>query len=298
LVFVEVGGGIRTYTRAGVDVLDGYPQTEMCAGGRGQILVPWPNRLGDGRYTWGPRTLQLALTEPDHHNAIHGLVRWANWQVEAVSDREGRASHRLHPQSGWGWILDIRVSYYLDESGLAVTTSVTNAGPEGEGPCPIGIGWHPYLSAFGGRVDDAVLTLPAATGYRTDERGLPVGCFDVAGTDLDFTTGRRIGSAVLDTAFTDLSRDAAGRSWVELAASASAQADAHSPVWMWLDEAYTHLMVFSGDTLGDLSRRRRGLAVEPMTCAPDAFRSGDGLQSLELGQTLTASWGLADSRAG
>jgi aldose 1-epimerase len=59
-----------------------------------------------------------------------------------------------------------------------------------------------------------------------------------------------------------------------------------------MDRAYTHLMIFSGDTLGDAARRRRGLAVEPMTCAPDMLRSGDGRLILEPGQTFAAAWGL------
>jgi aldose 1-epimerase len=164
--------------------------------------------------------------------------------------------------------------------------------PEGigdaAGSCPFGVGWHPYVAAFGGVVDDTVLKVPAATAYRADERGLPEARYGVDGTDVDFRAGRRIGPARLDTAFTDLARGDSGRAVVELAPAAADQAG----VRMWMDGGYTHVMVFSGDTLADPARRRRGLAIEPMTCAPNALRSGDGLLTLEEGQTIAVAWGM------
>jgi aldose 1-epimerase len=52
-------------------------------------------------------------------------------------------------------------------------------------------------------------------------------------------------------------------------------------------------MLFTGDSLPDASRRRGGLGVEPMTCAPNAFASGDGLRVLEPGESFSAAWGIA-----
>jgi aldose 1-epimerase len=49
-------------------------------------------------------------------------------------------------------------------------------------------------------------------------------------------------------------------------------------------------MVFTGDPLPDVARR--SLAVEPMTCAPNAFRTGEGLLTLEPGASFTAEWGI------
>ena len=80
-VVVEVGGGLRSYTAAGADVLDGYGADEMCTSGRGQVLMPWPNRIADGSYELDGRRHQLALSEPENGNAIHGLVRWTAWSV-------------------------------------------------------------------------------------------------------------------------------------------------------------------------------------------------------------------------
>jgi aldose 1-epimerase len=294
LTVVEVGGGIRTYTSMGRAVIDGYDESEMSPGGRGQLLAPWPNRLADGSFEWDGQRLQTPLSEPENHNAIHGLVRWAAWSVAAVDGAEARLTYRLYPQPGWPWPLDLAVAYALGDDGLKVVTEVTNAGDDKSGACPVGVGWHPYLAAFGGLVDQAVLTLPAGEAYRSDGRGLPIGRHQVDGTALDFRTGRTVGEAVLDVCFTSLDRGHDGRVTVELVPTATRDGQAaHSyGIRMWMDGAYTHVMVFSGDTLADPARRRRGLAVEPMTCAADMLHNGDGRRVLEPGQSLIAAWGL------
>ena len=294
LVAVEVGGGIRTYRHNGIDILDGYSEEEVCPAGSGQLLAPWPNRLGDGRFTWNGREYQLPITEVSKSNAIHGLVRWANWTLPEPETLHSpwtagtpvehlTVSHRLHPQPGWPWALDLRVVYRLSEGGLEVRTWMTNLSEEA---CPVGIGWHPYIRAFGGTVDDIRLTLPARAAYRSDDRGLPIGSASVEELGLDFNDGRRIGDARLDAAFTDLQRGADGRCVVRV------ESEGRPAIRLWIDKQFTHLMVFTGDTIGDETRRRRGLAIEPMTAAPDMLRSGDGRQVLEPGSTLEAAWGI------
>ena len=289
LIVVEVGGGIRTYSSAGRPVLDGYHETEMCSGGRGQLLAPWPNRLTDGSFQWEGATHRSALTEPDQGNAIHGLVRWAAWSLESAGEATARMVHRLHPQPGWPWTLDLAVDYRLTPAGLEVTTAITNGSDR---PAPVGFGWHPYLLAFGTEVDDTVVTLPAATAYTTDDRGRPTGRRPVAGTDLDFTAGRPVGGAHLDNCFTDLARDGSGRAVVTLRAGKGGAGD-EGVTSLWADESFGYLMLYTGDTLADPARRRRGLAVEPMTCPPDMLRSGDGQVVLEPGATLGGTWGVS-----
>jgi aldose 1-epimerase len=281
---VEVGGGLRTYTVEAVPVLDGYAEDEMCASGRGQPLLPWPNRTGDGQYRFEGTELQLPLTEVGVGNAIHGLVRWASWEAVHASTDSITMAHRLHPQPGWSWPLDLTLHYSLSATGLEVTVGVTNVGPT---RCPWGAGFHPYLSAFGSTVDDLDLRAPGATRYLVDDRGLPTGTASVAGSDVDFRPGRRIGGAKLDVAFTDLERDPSGRAVVELATP-----DGTQRTRLWLDGRWTHLMIFTGDTLGDVGRRRQGLAVEPMSAAPDMLRTGDGLTVLEPGESWSATWGV------
>lgn len=284
LTVVEVGGGIRTYGTDAGPVLDGYAGDEMCSGARGQLLAPWPNRLADGSFEWGGHRLQTAITEVDSRTAIHGLVRWSAWTIEEVAEDRARLCHRLHPQPGWPWTVEFSVTYRLAADGLSVHTQVSNLAEEA---CPLGIGWHPYIHAFGGVVDDLTLTVPARTAYRSDDRGLPVGRYEVGGTDMDFTAGRRIGPARLDVCLTDLDREPDGRAVVELAGG-----DPPASARLWADRAYSHIMVFSGDTLADPARRRRGLAVEPMTGPPNLLRTGDGLITLGPGTTFEAAWGV------
>lgn len=283
VVIVEVGGGLREYTYAGRPVLDGYPEAEMSQSGRGQILIPWPNRLRDGRYEWEGRGLQLPLTEPDKQNAIHGLVRWSNW-VPAERDAQ-RAVMRyvLHPQTGYPFVLSLELVYSLDEHGLTVETTAVNVGA---GPCPFGAGAHPYLTMGTETVDECILEAPGAAWMETDERQIPRATRDVAGTEYDFRSARPIGSAQLDTGYGSLARDADGRARVTLEAPAGGR------VTLWMDEAYPYLMLFTGDALPDPVRRRQGLAVEPMTCAPNAFASGEGVRTLAPGERFTGRWGI------
>jgi aldose 1-epimerase len=72
-----VGGGIRSYSVDGREVLDGYRRDAMSRSGRGQVLIPWPNRLQDGSYEFDGQLHQLDLSEAEQRNAIHGLVRWS-----------------------------------------------------------------------------------------------------------------------------------------------------------------------------------------------------------------------------
>jgi aldose 1-epimerase len=290
-VVVEVGAGLRSYRVGGAAVIDGYGEPEACSGGRGQVLMPWPNRVGDGQFEWDGQRLQTALTEPEHHNAIHGLVRWTPWTVVEENASAVRLDYRLYPQPGWLWILDLSMAYTLSDRGLEVRARAINV-PGGAGPCPFGAGWHPYLAAFDGRVDDTVLTVPAGTTYVADERGLPIKTLPTEGSGVDFRQPRRIGSAQLDTAFTDLARDTTGQAVVELAAGDGSGRSTR----LWVDGACTHLMVFSGDTLAEADQRRRGLAVEPMTCAPNMLQSGDGRVILREGESFEAAWGVTAVR--
>jgi aldose 1-epimerase len=282
-VVVEVGGGLRTYESATGPLLDGYAADEMCSGGRGQLLIPWPNRLRDGSFEFAGSAHQLTLTEPAAHNAIHGLVRWANWTVAVRAANRVVVEHVLHPQPGWSWPLKLQVEYALDEDGLTVTTTAINVGRDA---CPYGAGQHPYLTLGGESIDPIVMQAPGRRYLVTDDRGIPTAVHDVDGTRFDYTEPRELGAAKLDTGYTDLERDADG-----LARIVIERHDPRRRATLWMDGAYGYLMLFTGDTLAPQARRR-GVAIEPMTCAPNALVSGDGLVVLEPGASHVAGWGI------
>jgi aldose 1-epimerase len=282
-VVVEVGGGLRSYIVGNREVLDGYAVEEICPSGRGQLLIPWPNRLEDGRYDFEGEAHQLPLDEPEHGNAIHGLVRWAAWTPTTPSPERVVLEHVLHPQPGYPFSLELRVEYALSDGGLRVQTTATNAGTAA---APYGAGAHPYLTLGTPTVDELTLLAPAATVLHSDDRGLPTGEEPVDDTELDFRRSRAIGDTRLDHAFTDLERGEDGLARVELVDPSRGEG-----VTLWVDESYGYLMVFTGDPLPDVSRR--SLAVEPMTCPPNAFRTGRDLIRLAPGESVMSAWGIA-----
>ena len=287
---VELGAGLRSYRAGARDVVDGYRRSESGEGGRGQMLLPWPNRIAGGHYSFGGCELQLPVNEPRTGCAIHGLTRALPWALVDAAGDATTLSLDLWPSAGYPFALSLAITYTLTSHGLTVTTTARNTGDD---PCPYGAGAHPYV-----RVDDtdpvnlSLLHVPASATLEADARGIPTGALSaVEGTDLDFRTPRRIGSLLLDTAFTTLSADADGITRISLAAP-----DGDRVVTVWMDATHPFAMIYSGDTLSDVQRRRHGLAIEPMTCAPDAFNSGLGLITLQPGESHVSTWGISPAR--
>ena len=284
----EVGAAVRELTLDGRPVLDGFDVGERAPAGAGQLLLPWPNRIRGGRYRWAGEDQQLALTEPEAAHAIHGLTRWSSWALADRGESWVTLAHRLHPQPGWPGVLDLTGTYRLSEDGLRVEVTARNAGPTA---VPFGAGAHPYLRLDADQVDDLVLEVPAATRLVSDDRSIPIGAEPVAGTPYDFRQPRTIGTLVLDTAFTDLARDAAGVWRVTLRSPSGRR------VWLWAGGTFAHVMVFTGDTLG-VPRRRRAVAVEPMSCPPDAFNRPGSHVVLEPGEAWSGEFGIGAAGPG
>lgn len=282
-VITEVGATLRAYALDGADVVDGFAVQEISPAGRGQVLAPWPNRLDGGRYAFEGREGSAAINEPERSNAIHGLVRWLAWSATSKADDAVSLACVLPAQPAYPWRLELEIVYALSADGLAVTTRATNAS---DAPGPFGIGFHPYL-IVGVPVDQVALTLPASRRVLTNERALPVGEEPVDGTAFDFRVAQKIGATQLDTCFTGLVRADDGR------VRARAQVEAgERAVELWADEAFGYLQAYTGDTLEPVSRRRRAIAIEPMTCPPNALATGTDLIRLEPGSTWSGTWGI------
>jgi aldose 1-epimerase len=238
-VIVEVGGGIREY-----GPLDGYTVDEPAKSGRGKVLVPWPNRIDEGRYAFDGETQQLAITEPETGSAIHGLAAWANWGAVEHGGARVVMEHVVHPQKGYPFTVRVTVAYELDDDGLTVTTRAENAGDRA---CPFGAGHHPYIAAPSGRVDDMLL------------QGKPIGDRKLDDTvPIEGPWRLQVGDVVV-----------------------------------WADERWGYVQLFTGDDKPDVARR--AIAVEPMTCPPNAFRTGVDLIRLEPGESFEGRWGIADA---
>ena len=282
----ELGAGLRELAFRGQPVIAGHEPDELPPACAGQLMTPWPNRVDGGRYSFGGTEYQLALTEPARANAIHGLTRWMAWTVIRQDASAVLLRSAPHGQQGYPFCLEIEVEYRLaSDTGLHVTVTARNRGSHA---APYGTGSHPYLTVRMPSVDGCELTLPAEFWLPMDDRGIPSGPPEpVKGTEFDFRQPRAIGATRLDHALTGLNRGADGRAWAYLAAD-----DAAGPrVGLWAGEGYQWLQVFTGDPLGP-DRRRKAVAIEPMTCPPNAFVTADDLLVLEPGDEVTHTWGI------
>jgi aldose 1-epimerase len=282
-VVVEVGGVLRSYSAGEVQILDGFAEDELSPASAGQILAPWPNRIRDGQYTFEGTAYQLALTEPDRHNAIHGLTNWSRWTLAEQSPGSVTLEFQLPAQIGYPWWLTLRTTWTVSADGLRCDQHVVN---NSDTNAPWGYSVHPYLQLTGVAVNDILLHVPARSRILADARLLPIGSVKVAGSEYDYSEPRRIGEAVLDTTFGDIDHDASGITAVTIADPGSA-----AKVVVWADEQFKYWQVFTGDTLHG-ERFRRSVAIEPMTGPPDAFRTGRDLIVLAPGESWSASWGI------
>lgn len=282
---VAVGGGLRQLRYGDRDVVRPYAADEVRPRYRGALLAPWPNRVVDGRYTFDGTTHQLDITEPERGHALHGLVAWARFDlVDQVPDSV-TAVHRLVPRTSYPFELEIRAHYRLADDGLSCEVAATN---HGDRPAPYGVAAHPYLVAGPGPVDRWTLELPASQVLEvTPDRLVPQGLAGIVGTDRDFRRPRSLAGLEVDHAFTGLSPDADG-----LVAARVRSDDGTGAEMTWDPASLPWVQVHTAD-LPPPEPSRAGLAVEPMTCPPDAFNSGVDLRVLRPGESTAAAWRLA-----
>lgn len=271
---LDRGATLRTYTDSGRPVIWGF-EIDDPWGCQGEELLPWPNRIRDGRYSFGGQDFQLPINEPARGNAIHGLVNHRVWQVaEAGADFVVHAL-TLEPEPGWPGRMNFRLRHSLGAEGLLVEVWAKNVGEEA---VPFGYGAHPYVAVMGDEPGE--LLIPADRRLDVDDRLLPIAIRDVADTAYDFREERPVDLA-LDTAFTGLRRDPDGR-WRAKVTSAG------QTTTVWGDETMSWIQCFTPP-------HNNHLALEPLTCGPDAFNEGPThaeLLVLEPGEEYTGTWGV------
>ena len=283
-VVTEVGGGLRSLRHGGRDLLLGYGAEEVRPRYRGALLAPWPNRVVDGRYAFAGASFQLDLTEPERGHALHGLVCWSRFDVLDRDAASVVVRHRVVPRPGYPFEVEVVARYALDDDGLTCSVTGRNVG---RSDAPYGVAPHPYLVAGPGRVDDWSLDLPAARVLEvTADRLVPTGLRSVEGSPFDFRGGRVLGRTEVDHAFTGLASEAAGEVRARLLAG-----DGTGVECAWDAAQLPWVQVHTADR-PEPGESRLGLAVEPMTCPPDAFNSGTDLVVLEPGGSHDAQWRL------
>jgi aldose 1-epimerase len=278
------GGGLRSLVVGDWEVLDGYPAGAVAGGSRGAVLLPWPNRVRHGRWTWHGRELQLDLRSTEQPHALHGLVAWQTWTALDASDDRATVGITLEPRPGYPFRLAAAVDYALAPDRLTVTVRVRNAGSE---EAPVAVGMHPYLHVGApedGGIGAAELIVGARVALET-EGGLPTGERRPFHGDVG-----PIGDRAFDTPLTDLVREADGWARVRLRGPAG-------EVELAVDEQWPWLQLYTGDQFPE-GQHRRSLAVEPMTSPPNALADHLDLVVLEPGGEWSGTWTLAWTPAG
>jgi aldose 1-epimerase len=276
------GAALRAWEVDGVERLSWFDPGDPRHRFDGGTLVPWPNRIRDGRYTFAGEAPQLPVTEPGRKTALHGLASTVAWDVVERGPERVRLARWIGPQEGYPWTIEVEAVFRLTRSGVEAELTATN---RGERDAPFGAGWHPYFALPAG-VDAAQLQMPAPMFVPVDARALPLGeLLPVRGTGLDFSERRGLAGVALDTCFA-LSPDADGRARIRLWPTPDA-----APVTMWLGPQLRFVHVYTVDDAEPGARRTR-IAIEPISCPPDAFNLGWGLVTLEPGRPFRAGWGL------
>ncbi len=281
VVVAEVGATLRTYVTGGVPVIEGFAADERATGGRGQVLFPWPNRLGEGEWEFSGRRGRPQLDSSQPATANHGVIRWRPFHIDSINQNRCSLSLLLHPSPAYPFLVSLEVAYHLGSLGLTVTSTITN---RDEVPIPVGLGFHPYLAVTTPTIEGAEILVPANAYLGVTPEMLPNGeILPVSGGLRDFRSLRSVSGHEIDTTFTELERDDKGLATVVVRDARGGEVE------LSVDRNFPYILVYTGDQL-EKGRRRTGIAVEPMTCPPDALRSGKDVVVLEPGQRWAGSW--------
>lgn len=274
------GGALRELRHQGRDLVVGFGPEGRIPDYRGVMCVPWPNRLADGRYTYAGKDFEAVINEPERGSALHGLATGMNWELRQAAADSVVLACRVGAGRHYPSDLEVSVTYSLGPGGLRSTVSTVNVG---QAAAPYGVCPHPYLVAGQGKLDDWTLELPAHDFLEvTPDRLLPTGMKSVEGHAFDFRSPRQLGSLKIDHAFTGISRDEQGLARVRVQDPAGTGVELEwGAEWPWVQ-------IHTADK--PVGPDRLGLAVEPMTCPPDAFNSGTDLVHLKPGESHAASW--------
>lgn len=276
------GGALRELRYNGRDLVVPFAPEGSIPDYRGVICAPWPNRLAEGTYQYAGRSFSAAVNEPLRGSALHGLVTDRDWQVRDAGGSSVTLVCRIEAGASYPGELELTVRYSLSADGLHCSVGARNAGTA---PAPYGVCPHPYLLAGSSPLDSWQLELPAGEFLEvTPDRLLPVQMRAVDRHAFDFRRPRVIGSLKIDHAFTGIVRDRAGLARVRVHDPTGTGVELEwGPEWPWVQ-------IHTADK--PVGPDRLGLAVEPMTCPPDAYNSGTDLIHLQPGATHTAEWAI------
>lgn len=276
------------------DIIWGYSGGSGKRGGQGDVLIPFPGRIGNGRYTFDGRTFQLECNDKEGPNAIHGFVRSLPWDIRAIDSNRATLAVTLQTETytnrGYPFSLHITVTYELNNNGLSCTFRVENIGDRA---APVGVGFHPYFTVGTSLIDAAEVQIPGSSYLEFNERLVPTGTIcSVANTLWDYRSFRPIAQQRFNHCYVNLERDVNGITTASLR-----DVPGHRTITITMNSAFAAVVIYTGDAIADAPRA--ALAIEPMTCASDAFNHPEwGLKRLVPGDTFSGCWSVDDSSRG
>lgn len=237
----------------------------------GVALAPWPNRIANGKYSFNGANYQLPLNEP-FGNALHGFSFATVASAEAPSANSLVLTHSIAPRTDYPFSLSISLRFEISETELRVTTSATNTG---EKSAPVGLGTHPFF-VFD---EKSELTVNAKTAAIHDSNMMPRA--EVPAEEVGFKAGfaRSINKLPLDVQFSQIDETCA-----------SLVTKDHG--FEVFQQGANWLMIYTTEEFNWADGRTKAVAIEPQTCAADAFNSGEGLVILQPSERFEYLWGV------
>lgn len=254
--------------------------------GCGIVLAPWPNRVRDGRWSLDGESQQLDLTEPALGNASHGLLRNTAYRVLDLAPDAVTLGAVIPPQHGWPFPLETWVRYALEPDGLTITHGARNTGDR---PALWAVGAHPYFRIGETPIDQLTLRVDRPQYLELDDRLIPVATRSVEGTAFDLRQPRALADADLNVAYGDT------EAFIGRSEAAWLESPDGSRLAVWMDEEFGWIQVYTPREFprpeGD-GGPGPAVAIEPMSAAPDALNSHQGLSTIPPGAEWEASWGV------
>ena len=281
-VITEVAASLRVLSIGGIELTEPYGVDVVPPFCDGIVLVPWPNRVEDGRWIHEGAAQVLDITEPALHNALHGLLRDRPYRLAERTPDAVTLAATVHPTRGYPFTVDTTVRYELVDDGIQVTHGVVNVG---EKRAPYAVGTHPFLRLGEVPTYELTLSLAAGTRFETDARLNPIRESSVDGTDYDLRSGRLVAGLDLDDAF-------GGVTPVDGVSRHRLTAPDGRFVELWQESDFAYVQVFTTRIFPKDGGLGTAIAVEPMTAPPNALNSGQGLRWLEPGESWSGSWGI------
>ncbi len=282
-VITEQGAALERFDWDGKEITVPFNPEGPVSACNGQILIPYPNRIEDGEYTFEGETYRFPIDEHDRNNSIHGLGYRSAWKLESLTTNSVSLTWRTPNLACYPFDVFVTLTYALDaENGLSLTIDAFNNGSVN---APWALATHPWFAnGQHGTTTEEIdahnaqcsLALPARTHVQVNDRLLPVGTEAVDGTHFDLRDRHTLGNQGFDDAWTDLDHDADGYVRAVFTRPDGVEVTIEG------DESITSFQVCNGFGW-DGAKKPTGVAIEPQTAYANAFRTGNDLIVIEPG---------------